>query len=263
MVSPLILLVIGFFCFIVGLAIGYWFTNMDKSLNASRVDAAKQELAEYKEHVSSHFEKSAEHFEAIGRQYRELYDHMAASAETLLPSDAGAAGERNPFPRIGATVAAAAAAVEAVEAATAEVSEPVSDEAVEPTQESADTVVSASDSSPSDVATEDTVEVIAAEADPETKAFEPDAIEVTDSDADTIEAEAVQLGDDPLESSTDADAEDDLDATAEMPAVKTATTDDDSAVDTETSVANGAAGTPHLSSVEDDPEDDASRERAA
>ena len=254
MVSPLILLVIGFFCFIVGLAIGYWFTNMDKSLSASRVDAAKQELAEYKEHVSSHFEKSAEHFEAIGRQYRELYDHMAASAETLLPSEAGAAGERNPFPRIGATVAAAAAAAEA---ATAEASEPVPDEVVEPAEESAEAVAGADASRASDV--------VAAEVDAETVASEPEAGEAIDSDADTIEAEAVQLDDDQTEPGTEADSEADLDATAEMPAVTVETAEDKNIADTDaqTPVANGAAGAPHLSSVEDAPEDDTSRERAA
>lgn len=52
-----------------------------------RAEALEQEFEDYKRNVTEHFGKTAEHFQSIGRQYRELYEHMAGGATTLCEED--------------------------------------------------------------------------------------------------------------------------------------------------------------------------------
>ena len=51
------------------------------------VEKAEAELEEYKRSVTEHFGQTAAHFQAIGKQYRELYEHMANGAQVLCESD--------------------------------------------------------------------------------------------------------------------------------------------------------------------------------
>ena len=71
----------------------------------------QRELDAYRTQVSEHFGKTAEHFQAMGVQVRELYDHMAAGAESLCDP---AKSEQ----------AIAFSATEALQQRTAAVSEP-------------------------------------------------------------------------------------------------------------------------------------------
>lgn len=76
---------------LVGGGIGFWIGRSGIGGSKARVDKAEAELEEYKRNVSQHFGQTAAHFQAIGKQYRELYDHMANGAEALCePDDAGA-----------------------------------------------------------------------------------------------------------------------------------------------------------------------------
>ena len=43
---------------------------------------------DYRREVTQHFGRTAEHFKAIGREYRELYEHMSSGADSLCERDA-------------------------------------------------------------------------------------------------------------------------------------------------------------------------------
>lgn len=72
---------------LVGGGIGYWIGRSGVGGNKARVAKAEAELEEYKRNVSEHFGETAAHFQAIGKQYRELYEHMANGAEALCETD--------------------------------------------------------------------------------------------------------------------------------------------------------------------------------
>ena len=74
---------------LVGLGLGFFLGRIGGGGKKKLADV-EAELEEYRQEVSEHFSRSAEHFQAIGRQYRELYEHMAAGSEKLCvgaPSD--------------------------------------------------------------------------------------------------------------------------------------------------------------------------------
>ncbi|MEM1174923.1 MAG: DUF1043 family protein [Pseudomonadota bacterium] len=71
---------------LLGIGIGYWLGRLQDQQD--RVAELESELDTYKAQVTEHFAQSATHFQAIGRQYRELYEHMAAGSETLCAPDA-------------------------------------------------------------------------------------------------------------------------------------------------------------------------------
>ena len=66
-----------------GLGLGFFLGRLDGRGNSQKLADVEAELEEYRQNVSEHFSASAEHFQAIGRQYRELYEHMAAGSEKL------------------------------------------------------------------------------------------------------------------------------------------------------------------------------------
>ena len=55
--------------------------------DAKHAQAVQDEFDAYRRNVTEHFGETAEHFRNIGRQYRELYDHMASGAESLCDND--------------------------------------------------------------------------------------------------------------------------------------------------------------------------------
>ncbi|MDJ0759208.1 MAG: DUF1043 family protein [Woeseiaceae bacterium] len=76
---------------LVGLGLGFFAGRFSTRGNNRKLADVEAELETYRERVTEHFSQSAEHFQAIGRQYRELYEHMAAGSEKLCvgaPSDA-------------------------------------------------------------------------------------------------------------------------------------------------------------------------------
>ncbi len=74
----------------VGVLFGFFFgrgkevhpTAQIKELEES-VEKAKQEMEEYRGEVSQHFGKTAELFNQLTNDYRDVYEHLAASSEKL------------------------------------------------------------------------------------------------------------------------------------------------------------------------------------
>ena len=76
-------LLIGLSALLLGGGAGFWIGQSRGRSDAAKSTDLKRELDAYREQVSEHFGKTAEHFQALGLQVRELYDHMAVGAETL------------------------------------------------------------------------------------------------------------------------------------------------------------------------------------
>jgi uncharacterized membrane-anchored protein YhcB (DUF1043 family) len=80
----------GVVIFLVGGGIGFWAGRSGIGRDTTRAEKAEAELEEYKRSVTEHFGQTAAHFQAIGKQYRELYEHMASGAQVLCePDEAG------------------------------------------------------------------------------------------------------------------------------------------------------------------------------
>ena len=77
----------GVVILLVGGGVGYWVGRTGIGGSKARVEKAEAELEEYKRSVSEHFGQTAAHFQAIGKQYRDLYEHMANGAQVLCESD--------------------------------------------------------------------------------------------------------------------------------------------------------------------------------
>ena len=73
---------------VAGIGIGFWLGRLQN--NGDRVAELETELEAYRAKVTEHFAQSATHFQAIGQQYKELYEHMAAGSEALCAPDAKA-----------------------------------------------------------------------------------------------------------------------------------------------------------------------------
>ncbi len=75
---------------LVGGGVGFWIGRSGIGGNKARIEKAEAELDEYKRSVTEHFGKTASYFQAMGKQYRELYEHMANGAQVLCePDEAG------------------------------------------------------------------------------------------------------------------------------------------------------------------------------
>lgn len=66
-----------------GTGLGYWFGNRRRAGESAKLDAVQAELDDYRKRVSEHFGETATRFHDLGRQYRELYEHMAAGSQDL------------------------------------------------------------------------------------------------------------------------------------------------------------------------------------
>jgi len=87
--SETILIVLGAVGFLaVGAGLGYWLAQLRTRGETARADEVRQEFEEYQRKVTQHFGQTAEHFRAIGREYRDLYEHMASGADSLCDRDA-------------------------------------------------------------------------------------------------------------------------------------------------------------------------------
>ena len=122
--SPIILVGAGILLFGLGLGLGYLFSHKREATKTSDI---QNELDEYRRHVTAHFSETAQHFQALGEQYRSLYKHMAHGAEALCdPAQSDAMLE---FP--AADTAALTSDSDEHEAAP----EPIKDYAPEPEEE--------------------------------------------------------------------------------------------------------------------------------
>ena len=71
-----------------GIGLGFWFSQLRMKVDSTKADKVQQQFDDYKREVTQHFGQTAEHFKAIGREYRELYEHMAGGADSLCDREA-------------------------------------------------------------------------------------------------------------------------------------------------------------------------------
>ena len=71
-----------------GTGLGYWLAQLRTRGESARADEVRQEFEDYRRAVTRHFGQTAEHFRAIGREYRDLYEHMANGADSLCDREA-------------------------------------------------------------------------------------------------------------------------------------------------------------------------------
>lgn len=149
-------------------------------------DAARQELDEYRREVDAHFERTAQLFDKVTDDYRNLYDHLAQGARQLgaIPGESSEASLARPEQRRltaeegGGEPAPDEAGKEDASAAEPEPSEPVSGEA-EKEQVSA-----------AEPASEEAGEEKARHAEENAFTEDPDKVEVEDAaDKDEKDAE--------------------------------------------------------------------------
>ena len=87
--SDTILIVLGAVGFLaVGGALGFWLAQVRMRGESTKADEVQRQFDEYRLGVTQHFGRTAEHFKAIGREYRELYEHMASGADSLCDREA-------------------------------------------------------------------------------------------------------------------------------------------------------------------------------
>ena len=90
-----------------GLGIGFWIGRLQQGSTEERLSEVEKDFDAYKARVTEHFSQSAAHFNSIGQQYRELYEHMANGSKNLCREDAS---ERKfPAPEMVAAVSHASA----------------------------------------------------------------------------------------------------------------------------------------------------------
>jgi len=129
---------------VVGGAIGYYLGRLQQSASTARLEEVESDFDTYRKDVTEHFSKTAEQFQAIGLQYRQLYDHLAEGSAALcqldkldaeppfpLVTDAGSEAVESP-----AETGQDADSVEAVAepAADASAEQPTEEPAEEPTE---------------------------------------------------------------------------------------------------------------------------------
>jgi uncharacterized membrane-anchored protein YhcB (DUF1043 family) len=82
--SETILIVLGAIGLLAaGGGLGFWLAQVRMRDQSNKADEVQQQFDEYRREVTQHFGRTAEHFKAIGREYRELYEHMAGGADSL------------------------------------------------------------------------------------------------------------------------------------------------------------------------------------
>ena len=87
--SETILMVLGAIgCLAAGVGLGFWLSQARMRGESAKADEVQRQFDDYKQEVTQHFGQTAEHFKAIGREYRELYEHMASGADALCEREA-------------------------------------------------------------------------------------------------------------------------------------------------------------------------------
>jgi uncharacterized membrane-anchored protein YhcB (DUF1043 family) len=96
--SAIVLIGAGACILLLGVGLGYWWGTVGRRQEADKASDLQQELDDYRRNVTEHFKSTAEQFQTIGKEYRKLYEHMAAGASSLC--DKGLADERLNFPSV-------------------------------------------------------------------------------------------------------------------------------------------------------------------
>ena len=87
--SETMMIVLGAIGFLAaGTGLGYGLARLRARGESAKAGEVQQQFDDYRHEVSQHFGRTAEHFKAIGREYRELYEHMASGADSLCDREA-------------------------------------------------------------------------------------------------------------------------------------------------------------------------------
>ena len=81
--NPMVLIGAGVLILLIGAGLGYWLGNSGRRKASAETEEVRTELDNYRRQVTEHFSTTAAHFEAIGAEYRKLYEHMATGAGEL------------------------------------------------------------------------------------------------------------------------------------------------------------------------------------
>jgi len=114
---------------LIGLGLGFWAAQLRSGKQVAKAADVQQQFDDYRESVTAHFGRTAEHFQTISQEYRELYEHMASGADALI--DPQAIDEKLSFVP-SAVIEASADDTESDEAETP-VAEPADDQEVDST----------------------------------------------------------------------------------------------------------------------------------
>lgn len=117
MSETLVYLLVALVFLAAGGGAGFWFGQKRGREDAMKSTDLQKEFDAYRQQVSEHFAGTADHFQALGKQVRHLYDHMAEGADRLCSEQA--AGKAIEFPAAGALTSAAADAAGSEPEATA------------------------------------------------------------------------------------------------------------------------------------------------
>jgi uncharacterized membrane-anchored protein YhcB (DUF1043 family) len=87
--SETILMALGAVGFLgAGVGLGFWLSQALTRGESAKADEVQRQFDDYKQEVTQHFGRTAKHFKAIGREYRDLYEHMASGADSLCDREA-------------------------------------------------------------------------------------------------------------------------------------------------------------------------------
>ncbi len=85
-VMGIVLLGIGLF--FAGAALGFLLGRRGQSAEHAKFEAVQNEFDDYRREVSAHFGETANRFQSIGKQYKELYEHLASGSLALCDKQA-------------------------------------------------------------------------------------------------------------------------------------------------------------------------------
>lgn len=88
MSDTIIIIAGGAALLLIGLGLGFWAAQLRNGKQVAKAADVQEQFDNYRQSVTAHFGRTAEHFQAIGEQYRELYEHMASGADTLIDPQA-------------------------------------------------------------------------------------------------------------------------------------------------------------------------------
>lgn len=73
---------------LIGLGLGFWVAQLRSGKQVAKAADVQQQFDDYRKSVTAHFGRTAEHFQTISQEYRELYEHMASGADALIDQQA-------------------------------------------------------------------------------------------------------------------------------------------------------------------------------
>ena len=170
-VMGIVLLGIGLF--FAGAALGFLLGRRGKSAEHAKFEAVQTEFDDYRREVSAHFGETASRFQSIGKQYKELYEHLASGSLALCDTPAMQEGIEFAPTVMAGLEASDSGSVDPV-ATTAESGTPV--------EETAESVADTDNEAPAAEA-----DAAQEEATREEVSAEPEAAEVIDADAETAQ----------------------------------------------------------------------------